>query len=31
MNTAGGGGAAKTMMRCEIEMTIGREKELSNL
>jgi uncharacterized protein YecT (DUF1311 family) len=29
MNSAGGGGAARTALRCEIEMTIKREKELS--
>ena len=29
MNSAGGGGAARTAIRCEIEMTIQREKELS--
>ena len=29
MNSAGGGGVAITALRCEIEMTIQREKELS--
>lgn len=29
MNSAGGGGVARTALRCEIEMTIKREKELS--
>ena len=30
-NSAGGGGAALTAMRCEIEMTMQREKELQDL
>ena len=31
MHSAGGGGAARTAIRCEIEMTIKREEELSKL
>lgn len=31
MNSAGGGGAAMTAVRCEVEMTIQREEELANL
>lgn len=31
MNSAGGGGAAKTAVRCEIEMTTKREEELSQM
>lgn len=30
-NSAGGGGAALTAMRCEIEMTMQRDKELQEL
>ncbi|WML89726.1 lysozyme inhibitor LprI family protein [Thiothrix lacustris] len=31
MNSAGGGGVAQTAMRCIVEMTIQRDKELQDL